>query len=127
MDKSAILFIALGGAIGSVLRVWLSMRISTGEIHSFPYGTFSINVIGSFIIGALMAYSDAGFLANSLKYLLVAGFCGGFTTFSTFSFETIRLIRIGNYQLACIYTFGSMLLCLLSTALAYYLFSGAKK
>ncbi len=120
MDKSTILIIAIGGAIGSVLRVLLSIKFNGASNSDFPFGTFGVNLIGAILIGVLMAYYDSGNLQNSLRFLLVAGFCGGFTTFSTFSFESMQLIRNGNWLTAIVYVLLSMLVGIGLTALSYW-------
>ena len=79
------LAVAVGSAAGGVLRYWLSVTFSS----AFPWTTFVVNVAGSFLIGALIG--TAGSLPQSLRALLIPGFCGGLTTFSTFSADTLLL------------------------------------
>ncbi|MBO4963699.1 MAG: CrcB family protein, partial [Prevotella sp.] len=76
-----ILLVAAGGAVGSVCRYLLS----SVHVASFPWGTLTVNVLGSLLIGLLAGLSGRGILSPELKLLLVTGFCGGFTTFSTFA------------------------------------------
>lgn len=94
--KSLIL-VGLGGAVGSVLRHLSSTVVNRFSNTTFPLGTFVVNIIGCLIIGMLV--SAAGkyqLINNDIKLLLITGFCGGFTTFSTFSYENIQLLNTGN-------------------------------
>lgn len=90
---SVYLSIALGGALGAVLRYWLSgvMQALTGS--ALPVGTLTVNALGSFILGAVMLWSTERFLIPvETRLLLTTGLCGSLTTFSTFSYETLMLI-----------------------------------
>lgn len=94
--KSLIL-VGLGGAVGSMLRHLSSTVVNRFSNTTFPLGTFVVNIIGCLIIGMLV--SAAGkyqLINNDIKLLLITGFCGGFTTFSTFSYENIQLLNTGN-------------------------------
>ncbi len=101
--------VALGGAAGSVARYWLSGWAQERWGAGFPYGTFIINVSGSFVLGLFstlwmrLAWSDYA------RLLIAMGFLGAYTTFSTFEFESLRLIAIeGRYRAAFIYVVGSV-------------------
>ena len=111
------LYIGLGGALGSMARFWLSLFVD-GRIQSkFPWGTFLVNVIGSFVIGALAAVADQPgrfSLSPAMRQLLMVGICGGFTTFSSFSIQTLELMRAGQLLYAAANVVGSVLLCLLA-------------
>jgi fluoride exporter len=86
--------VALGGLLGSVARYWLSGAVQELTGHVFPSGTLAVNVAGSFVIGLMMALSlERGLLNEEWRILLTTGFCGGFTTMSTFSYETMALLR----------------------------------
>lgn len=93
--------VALGGLIGSVARYWLAGVVQNLTNYGFPTGTLAVNVLGSFVIGLVMVLSlERGLLDDELRVLLATGFCGGFTTMSTFSYETLVLVRDGERLLA---------------------------
>ncbi|WP_346356091.1 fluoride efflux transporter CrcB [Azotosporobacter soli] len=95
-----LLIIAIGGGIGSVSRYltsqWLAQRLGP----FFPYGTLAVNVIGCFIIGLFMTFATERFIINPLwRLLITVGFLGGLTTFSSFSYETIKMLEEAEYLL----------------------------
>jgi len=95
------LIVAAGASIGGVARYWLSNFVYKYMPAIFPYGTLSVNVLGSFIIGFIIFYLDAKkIISPSVKIFLTIGFCGGFTTFSTFALETLNLMKSSEYILA---------------------------
>jgi CrcB protein len=110
-----LLLIALGGAAGSVLRYLLGGRAQHFAPHGFPLGTLFVNVVGCFLVGILVRQFMNIQTHNYLRALLVVGFCGGFTTFSTFSMETVGLIEGGEYSRAMAYIALSLTLCLTAT------------
>jgi CrcB protein len=95
MKELAVVF--LGGGAGSALRYWLTGSVYRFLQPTFPYGTLVVNVSGCFLIGFLMALFEERFVVQPLlRLFLTLGVLGGFTTFSTFSFETIELLREGS-------------------------------
>ncbi len=95
--------VALGVALGAVGRYWVSgwvARLSQGS--PFPYGTLAVNVVGSFLLGLLMGLASKGSLGLSpvVRALVSVGFLGAFTTFSTFSFETLEALKLGEFRVA---------------------------
>ena len=109
------LLIALGGAAGSALRYFLGGVVQRTSSSGFPIGTMFVNVSGCFLIGILVRQFMNMQLSPEMRALLIVGFCGGFTTFSTFSAETIGLIEGGEYARASMYVATSVGLCLLAT------------
>jgi CrcB protein len=107
--------IALGGAAGSVLRYLIGGRVQHFAPHGFPVGTLTVNVLGCLLIGILTRIFLNMETPGEWRGLLVVGFCGGFTTFSTFSIETVGLIEGGEYARAATYIAGSVLLCIMAT------------
>lgn len=104
-----ILYIALGGAIGSVLRYLTSQVLSKYE--GFPYGTFAANAIGCLLIGLFFGYFEKqNALSQDLKFFLITGLCGGYTTFSTFSNENIQLLHNNQIGTALFYTASSIVI-----------------
>ena len=105
-----ILLVALGGAVGSVCRYLLS-EINTA---SFPWGTFAVNILGSLLIGLLVGMVSKGVLSPDMKLLLVTGFCGGFTTFSTFANESFGMMKAGDALLMALYVGASVVVGILA-------------
>lgn len=108
----SILLVAGGGAIGCVGRFLLIHFVTRLHNSAFPVGTIAVNLIGSFVIGLLLArYGEH----NNAKLLLVTGLCGGFTTFSAFSWDALQLLHRGQYGQAAFYIIGSVALCIAAT------------
>jgi fluoride exporter len=85
--------VAIGGAVGSVARLLLTVAAQPAE-STFPFGTYAVNIAGCIILGVLLQVA-AGRFSDPVKFLMTTGFCGGFTTFSTFSYESFRLMQTG--------------------------------
>jgi CrcB protein len=110
-----LLIIGSGSFIGGVARYLVSRFIQNGVISSFPFGTIVVNIIGCFLIGLIYGISERGNMINAeWRIFLTVGFCGGFTTFSTFAYENVSLLRDGNFFLFALYTSLSVFLGLLA-------------
>ena len=115
-------YVGLGAALGGGLRYWVSNVVYKFLPTFFPYGTLIVNALGSFILGFLIFYFDQReLLSQNLKLFLTIGFCGGFTTFSTFSFETIKLFQDSEIYLGMLNILLSIILSFLGIYLAYIL------
>ncbi len=116
------LLVGIGGAAGSMLRYGVGSAVSRYITTPFPIGTFSINVIGSLIIGILFGLvSRNQWLQEGGMLLLASGFCGGFTTFSTFALENVTLMQKGQSFMAVLYTGVSLVIGLLLCRLGIWL------
>ena len=116
--------IAVGGAAGTLARFGVgayAQRFSA----TFPFSTLAINVLGSFLLGFLMRYLLATAAGPEVRAGLTIGFCGGFTTFSTFSYETVRLLEQGSYARAGAYVVTSVVLSLVATFAGFAAARGA--
>ncbi len=114
----------LGGALGSALRYGLSLWIMERVPTAFPWGTFAVNVIGSFVIGLVIAlgtHSESIFASPMVRNFLVVGVLGGFTTFSSFSLQTCLLLQDGRWSMAVMNIVASLTVCLLATGAAMFL------
>jgi CrcB protein len=117
------LWVALGGALGSVGRYWLSLVGVRMWGEYFPWATLLINVIGSFVIGAfgtLTSHGGAMPAPNDVRLFVMVGICGGFTTFSSFSLQTLLLLRGGAVFSAISNVVLSVALCLIAVAIGHY-------
>lgn len=117
-----LLLVAAGGGIGAAIRYAISLLLQN---NTFPAATLIINITGSLAIGIIMAISlkSPPQLTEAARLFLATGICGGFTTFSAFSYENIHLLQSGKYNLAFIYIFASVLLGLSATWLGFKLFN----
>jgi len=116
--------VAVGGALGSLGRFWLSGWVAHRYGTAFPWGTLVINVTGSFLIGLFAALNEpAGHMGDSptFRQFFMIGICGGYTTFSSFSLETLRQMQGGQWLYAGGYVAGSVVFCLLAVWLGYVL------
>ena len=115
-----IFFIAIGGAVGSVLRYLISRIFTT----SFPLGTLVVNVIGCLLIGFFYGiFANRGcHLSSEVRAMLTVGLCGGFTTFSTFSKEALMMLQSGNFWSFAVYVSLSVILGIALLAFGYWSF-----
>ena len=117
-NMKALLLVGAGGFAGSALRYLISRLMLPWAVSSgFPFSTLTVNVAGSLLIGALMGLG----LSGGWALLCIVGFCGGFTTFSTFSLETVTLLRAGSYLPAALYMWSSMVLSIAAVCGGSYL------
>lgn len=117
------LWIALGGALGTIARYWVAVGMLPLS-RSLPWGTIAINIVGSFIIGffgTLTLTSGRHPLPEGARLFVMVGFCGGFTTFSSFSLQTLDLLRGGAWTRALLNIALSVLLCLAAVAAGHAL------
>lgn len=114
------LIVAIGAGLGGGFRYLLAGVVQRLLPSFFPYGTLSVNIVGSIILGALMfGFDEKGLLSPSLRLLIGVGFCGGLTTFSTFSFETFNLIRDTEFFLAGVNILVNVTLTLVGIYIGY--------
>lgn len=111
-----LLAIAGGGALGAILRFLMSSHIYRLFGRDFPYGTLAVNVLGSFLMGIFFIFIiERGMLSAEWRSIIIVGFLGAFTTFSTFSIETLTLLESGELSRAVLNIFLSVALCLAAT------------
>jgi len=114
-------FVFIGGGLGSVLRYIISRYLNqTGS--GFPLGTFTANILGSLLIGIIIGLAAKNnTLSQNQTLLLATGFCGGFTTFSTFAYENHVLFKSGDFTSFALYTFASFIVAFLAVFAGMYL------
>jgi crcB protein len=112
-----IILISCAGALGALARYLLSHIVTAFTNAKFPYGTLLINVSGSLLIGFLFALTGRQLLSTTLQTILATGFMGGYTTFSTMSWETVQLARGGSLRASITYLGSNVVLGLLATGL----------
>lgn len=116
-----LLAIFIGGGLGSLARYAVNLTLRIYSID-FPFSTLMVNLVGSVILGFAMAlFWKQADIHVTVKLAITVGFCGGLTTFSTFSWETFDMIKNGEYLLAVLYTFVSVLVCVLAISLGAFL------
>jgi CrcB protein len=114
-----IILVGIGGGVGSVFRYLIKVWTARFS-NEIPFATFSANILGCLIIGLLMGYfAKNEHIPSDWSLLLITGFCGGFTTFSTFSSENLNLIQTGNYLTALTYMIGSVLFGIVAVLLGF--------
>jgi len=113
------LYVGAGSFVGGVVRYLVSLAMKS--VGGFPWATFIVNVVGCLLIGLLWGLSvrSSNALSGHLGLFLTVGFCGGFTTFSTFSKESLALLQMGSYVTFALYALGSILFGLAAVALGY--------
>jgi CrcB protein len=116
--------VGIGGFFGSILRYILSHFINISTRSTFPFGTLTVNIVGSFIIGIIIAAALEGDLNKSMRLLLATGFCGGFTTFSSFSYEFFSLLQHEQTGYAFLYAGTSFILGFIFVWLGFMLVKG---
>ena len=118
-----IILIGIGSGLGGVLRYWLSGIVAEKIGETFPWGTMTVNVIGSLLIGLLAAFVDSEriLMGPGNRVFLMMGFCGGFTTFSSFSLQTLRLMQDNEWLHAGGNILFSVVLCLIGVFIGYKL------
>lgn len=126
MENLKTLFlIALGGGLGSVLRYLTTVLVSNYFPNSFPYATFFTNILGCLLIGILFGYFEQNEpISQNLKFFLITGICGGYTTFSAFSLESNQLFQSNQFFLLSIYIGLSVTIGFLATWFGLYLTKG---
>ena len=112
------LMVAIGGALGSMARLWVSTLVTERVTETFPLGTLVVNVTGSFLIGLFAGMFRSG-ASTTARAFLMTGICGGYTTFSSFSLQNLQLLQNGNYYYAGLNTALSLLLCMVGVWVGY--------
>ena len=113
-----VLWISLGGAVGTAARYLLSGWLLRALGPAFPYGTLAVNVIGSFLLGAIMHVGlNTTLVSPGARLVLGTGVMGGFTTYSTFNYETLQYLQEGAWGLAGLNVFATLVTCLIAGAL----------
>jgi CrcB protein len=111
-----IALVGLAGGIGSIARYLCQKYLAQWYPHPFPIGTFIVNILGCFLIGLFYGLSERGnLLTPEWRIMLTAGFCGGFTTFSSFAYENVQLLKTNDFLYFGLYTGGSVILGISAT------------
>jgi CrcB protein len=123
-------WVCLGGAIGSGARFWISGLVAERIGQTFPFGTLAVNVSGCLLVGVLAGMSipeGRWMLTSGAREFLMIGLCGGYTTFSSFSLQTLALAQEGEWLRAAANSIVSLVLCLVAVWLGYLLISFTNK
>lgn len=116
-----LIYIALGGAAGALARFGLAGWVHSWAGETFPWGTLMVNLVGSLLLGLVFRFLEGIAATAELRGLLTIGFLGAFTTFSTFSFETVSILQDGEWGRAAAYAIGSVFLGLVGVFAGFYL------
>ena len=115
-----LLLVGFGGFLGSIARYLVAKLNLTWNFHGIPMGTLTVNILGSILIGFFLGiFVNSDLINTNLKLFVVVGFCGGFTTFSSFTNENFILIQNGQFLTAFAYILGSVLVGILSVYIGY--------
>jgi fluoride exporter len=122
MNSRIIFLVGAGGFIGSIGRYLSQQLVGKYLVSSFPFGTFFVNIIGCFLIGLVYGISEKNsWMSPEWRLFLATGVCGGYTTFSAFSFESLNLLRDANYISFAVYVSLSVILCIAATLLGVFI------
>jgi len=124
MNPFAYIWVALGGALGSVARFWFSGLVARQFGETFPWGTILVNISGSFVIGFLAALTESEgrwFMSPAMRQFFMIGVCGGYTTFSSFSLQTLNLLREREWLYAGGNILISVAFCMVAVWIGYAL------
>jgi CrcB protein len=122
MEMKLYLIVAFGSGIGGFLRYVISDFVYKYSPSLFPYGTLAVNILGSFLLGFILFYLDAvKLISTEMRLFLTVGLCGGLTTFSTFSYETVRLIQDSEFLLAGSNILLNVIVTILAVLLAAFI------
>lgn len=114
-----VILVGLGGGLGAIMRYLVSLLMKTGY---FPLGTLLINIVGSFVLGIVMASTINEPGPGATKLFFATGICGGFTTFSAFAYENMSLLQMGKYETALLYTLISVVISIIATWIGFRIF-----
>jgi CrcB protein len=115
------LLVFIGGGFGSGLRYLIGKYLNS-SLGGFPIGTFTVNIIGSLLIGLILGYAaKENSLSQNQVLLLATGFCGGFTTFSAFAHENFQMLKTGDIMQFSVYTIGSIVVGLIAVFIGIYI------
>ena len=124
MDRTIIL-VGTGGMLGSIARYFAAVILTRAIPSAFPYGTFAVNILGCLIIGVVYGCAQRfDWLTPEWRLFLATGFCGGFTTFSSFAYENIVLLQDRDYLTFAAYAVLSFVVCLAATFLGLFVTRG---
>lgn len=115
-EHMLLLLLAAGGAAGTLARYTLSGWVLARTAAAFPWGTFTVNALGSLLIGFAIGYLETAAVSAELRAVLTVGLLGGFTTFSTYTYEAVALMRTGQWASAAAYALGSLAVGLLAVS-----------